>query len=337
MSTVTVVIPTYNRGRQLVEVLHHVLKNDTAGFDLIELLVIDDSSAIPAENFIDKSIVHFPFRLEFIVQPNAGPAAARNNGLARAKGEVVIFIDDDVLIESRTIQQHYAAHQQYPDAVVYGNYPYVLPAKPSPVYRYMKKLLDDGLKQIVTANPNQQLVKVESVASGNLSVPKNLFSGTNSLYDTSLSIPAAEEYDLMFSLKQKNIPVYFGIGVMNAWHLQPVTIKDKCIQEFKYGTGIAEVCIKKPEVLALKQVNNIYESNRSLRKTDSKQLKSKKLLKSIFASPLCRAGILLVIKIVEKTAPFDKFLFPMYRFATATYLIAGIRNGEKTYGKEKIF
>jgi len=325
--SLTVVIPTYNRGTQLVEVLNHVLQNDVAGFDLIELLIIDDSSAIPAESFIDRSIIKHPFTLQFIIQKNAGPAAARNNGLARAKGEVVLFIDDDVLVEKRTLREHYDAHKIFPGSVMYGNYPYIIPARITPAYSYMKKLLDDGLQRIIEVHPNQDFVRVEGVASGNLSVPKNIFSEHNSLYDTSLSIPAAEEYDLMFSLLKRGIPVYFGLHTMKAWHLQPVTIKDKCIQEFKYGMGIAEVCIKKPSVLEYAPVRFMFETNGPLLPSDSMSIKLKKSIKSVIVAGPSRSFLKGLTTICEVVLPFNFILFPLYRLATGLSLMAGIKKG----------
>ncbi|MES1198079.1 MAG: glycosyltransferase, partial [Chitinophagaceae bacterium] len=286
---------------------------------------------IPAERFIEKNKINFPFSIDFIRQANAGPASARNNGLAKAKGDIVLFIDDDVLLDVNALQEHIQAHQQKPGSVVYGNYPYVIPEKTSPAYRYMKKLIDDGLKDIIENNPGKHLVKVNSVASGNLSVPKELFSGENNLYDTSLSIPAAEEYDLMYSLKKRGIPVYFGIDIMKAWHLQPVTIKDKCLQEFKYGTGITEVCIKKPEVLAYDPVRIMYENNGPVLQTDSFSVKLKKWVKCLFLFAPTRAFLIGFIGICEKILPVDFILFPLYRFITGLSLMAGIRKGQRMF------
>lgn len=86
---VTVVVPTYNRGPILRETIDSVLAQDFTDF---ELLVIDDGSTDDTARTV-RSIPD-P-RLEYIRQDNAGPSAARNLGIRRARGDLVAFLDDD--------------------------------------------------------------------------------------------------------------------------------------------------------------------------------------------------------------------------------------------------
>ncbi|MEO7923961.1 MAG: glycosyltransferase family A protein [Chitinophagaceae bacterium] len=330
--TLSIVIPTYNRGPQLVQVVDHILESNIRNTNYVEIIVIDNSSAIPAERFIDRRKIVEPFSLEVITQPNNGPGAARNIGLSRARGEIIVFIDDDVLIGKHTLEEHQAAHLQHPGAVIFGGYPYSIPQRETQEYRFLKGLLDEGMKPLAEKKTKENLVQVNAVASGNLSIEKKFF---NSLYDTSLHTPVAEEYELNYSLFRKNIPIYTGIGVMQAWHLQPPTIKDKCKQEYKYGLGIAEVCIKRPEVLELDTVRWLFDANREVRGSDMLRAKTKKVIKNFLAIGFIRKALLGMIHLLSHIFTSDKILFPLYRVLAGIYLFAGIRKGMRSFKKHK--
>lgn len=63
---------------------------------------------------------HPPYPLIAAVQANRGPASARNHAITLAHGEIVLFLDDDVVPERGTIAHHVAIHQNSDDAVVMG-------------------------------------------------------------------------------------------------------------------------------------------------------------------------------------------------------------------------
>lgn len=85
----SVVICTYNRRDIVVEAIDVVLAQSFRDF---ELIVIDDGSA--DDTYEVCSAIDDP-RLHVITQPNGGLSAARNTGLAAARGSFVVFLDDD--------------------------------------------------------------------------------------------------------------------------------------------------------------------------------------------------------------------------------------------------
>lgn len=86
---VSVVIPLYNKAEYIARTMQSVLMQT---YRNIEVIVVDDGSfdggAQIIHNFHDS-------RIKVIRQDNAGPAAARNRGLAAAKGEYIVFMDAD--------------------------------------------------------------------------------------------------------------------------------------------------------------------------------------------------------------------------------------------------
>ncbi|MGI4824391.1 MAG: glycosyltransferase [Janthinobacterium lividum] len=84
---VSVVIPCYNHGRYLVEALTSVWAQD---YLAVEILVIDDGST---DDTREVALRYASVR--YYYQPNQGPSAARNAGIARSSGEYLVFLDAD--------------------------------------------------------------------------------------------------------------------------------------------------------------------------------------------------------------------------------------------------
>ena len=99
-ASLTVVIPCYNAERYLAEAIESVLSQAPDG----ELIVVDDGST-------DASVAvasGFGGRLTLVRQQNAGASAARNRGLAIARGSVVGFLDADDLFPAGSISRRLA-------------------------------------------------------------------------------------------------------------------------------------------------------------------------------------------------------------------------------------
>lgn len=88
-SKVSIVIPLYNKAAYIRRALASITAQT---FDDFEVIVVDDGStdegAVIVTDFSDA-------RVRLIKQPNAGPGAARNAGLAQAHGQFIAFLDAD--------------------------------------------------------------------------------------------------------------------------------------------------------------------------------------------------------------------------------------------------
>ena len=88
---ISVVIPSYNRPKSLSECLRALdVQEATLNY---EVIVIDDGSKIPLADSINT--LEFSFPLRILRQENQGPGAARNYGVHQAKGDIILFTDDD--------------------------------------------------------------------------------------------------------------------------------------------------------------------------------------------------------------------------------------------------
>lgn len=113
---ISLVIPTCNKLSRLKLVLAS-LARQTYPREKWETIIVDDGSTDGTETYIGASPYGLPIR--YIRKANQGRAAARNSGLAAARNELVIFIDDDVILSPEFIAAH-AALQQGGGGVVHG-------------------------------------------------------------------------------------------------------------------------------------------------------------------------------------------------------------------------
>lgn len=107
--TVSVVIPTFNRRARLGRVLA-ALASQTFPRDEFEVVLVSDGSTDGTDDYLESSNVPLP--IVAVSQPNAGPAAARNRGVEIANGDLVLFVDDDVVAAPDLVEQHAKTHQR---------------------------------------------------------------------------------------------------------------------------------------------------------------------------------------------------------------------------------
>lgn len=89
---VSVIIPTYNRRPFLAEAIHSVLAQTSP---CNEILVIDDGSKDDTANLVEEAAWRSPVPVRYFYQSNRGAAAARNLGIAKARSEILCFLDSD--------------------------------------------------------------------------------------------------------------------------------------------------------------------------------------------------------------------------------------------------
>jgi glycosyltransferase involved in cell wall biosynthesis len=95
-ASITIVIPAYQAEGFLTRALDSVATQSDTDW---ELIVVDDGSQDGTLALAQRHAARDPARIRVLAQPNAGPAAARNRGMAEAQGEYVLFLDaDDALM-----------------------------------------------------------------------------------------------------------------------------------------------------------------------------------------------------------------------------------------------
>ncbi len=205
----SLVIPTYNRKPILSKCLKALefqqLTNDSVvtGY---EVVVVDDGSTDGTVEWLQEYQLQFP-NLRWIQQEHQGPAAARNLGVNSAVGDIIIFIDSDLVVTENFLQAH-------GEALLQGQ----------------KNLGSDRLftygAVINTCNfenPTSEPYKVTDFsaayfATGNVAIPRHWLEKAG-LFDTSFQLYGWEDLELGVRLKQLGLKlIKCPAAVGYHWH-----------------------------------------------------------------------------------------------------------------------
>jgi glycosyltransferase involved in cell wall biosynthesis len=118
MMKVSIVIPTYNQEEILAKTLDYLMVQDYPKGQY-EIIVVDDGSTDGTQEMA-KSKLGSGVGLRYFYQKQRGPHFARNLGMDKARGEIIIFVDSDIFTPSNFISEHVKFHQKFGDVVVSG-------------------------------------------------------------------------------------------------------------------------------------------------------------------------------------------------------------------------
>jgi GT2 family glycosyltransferase/peptidoglycan/xylan/chitin deacetylase (PgdA/CDA1 family) len=163
----SVVVPTYQR-RDLVRGLLHALARQDTHEPFEAVVVVDGSTDGTAAALRCQP---YPFPLAVLHQPNRGAARARNRGVDHARGEVVLFLDDDMEPDPGLIRTHLEAHEAGAQVVMGA-----MPLHPESPDNIMAESVGQWADELAAqcAHPGYQLGP-QDVFTGHMSIRRDLF------------------------------------------------------------------------------------------------------------------------------------------------------------------
>jgi glycosyltransferase involved in cell wall biosynthesis len=111
----SIVVPVYNRPGEMKELLESLDKQSCRDF---EVIVLEDGSTQTSEEVVRSFQGVFP--IEYTSKENSGPSDSRNQGIAMAKGEYVLFLDSDCIVPSGWLQSIANFLKLNPSVVFFG-------------------------------------------------------------------------------------------------------------------------------------------------------------------------------------------------------------------------
>jgi glycosyltransferase involved in cell wall biosynthesis len=97
---ITVITPSYNQGQFLEQTIKSVVGQ---GYPNLEYLILDGGSTDNSPKIIKKYAKKYPNVIKWRSEPDKGQVAAINEGLAKAKGEIVTYLNSDDFYRSRSL------------------------------------------------------------------------------------------------------------------------------------------------------------------------------------------------------------------------------------------
>jgi glucosyl-dolichyl phosphate glucuronosyltransferase len=96
---ISVIIATYNRCESLRGTLDSLLAQEEDGGLDYEVLAVDNNSRDKTREVVESYMPGFRGKLRYLFEPRQGKGFALNQGIKEAKGEIVVFTDDDVIAD----------------------------------------------------------------------------------------------------------------------------------------------------------------------------------------------------------------------------------------------
>lgn len=212
----SVVIATRNRGRSLVRLIEQLGTQalDAAAF---EIVVVDDGSPEPVAPALDGVAVAPALRgirIEW-----SGPALARHQGASMARGDVLVFLDDDMQVGPEFLAAHLAHHERTPSAVVLGRIQPDPGLRTMPVFeRYHARQIDRWREGVLAGRVAPRGVHL---CTGNVSMRRADYEAVGG-FDASLQ--RSEDRELGIRLEQHGCAILHGddaVAVHSSDHTDP--------------------------------------------------------------------------------------------------------------------
>jgi len=119
----SVVIPTFQRSDLLANTLAYLNKQDRY-LDDLEVIVVDDGSQDGGKtrDMVDQFQAKYDLRYIYLERTeDASASRTRNAGLDVSGGEIVVFMDDDILVRENFLAEHARYHDQYDSLLTLGH------------------------------------------------------------------------------------------------------------------------------------------------------------------------------------------------------------------------
>ena len=227
---ISIVIPTRNRAYELERCLT-ALQDEPAD----EVVVVDDGSTDDTPSVLRR----FGW-VRSVPREHGGRSAAKNSGVAAASGDLILFIDDDVIPTPGLVQRHVAHHQRFPDPseALLGRVTW----SPSVnVTRHMRWLEDGGPLFAYDQIDDPADVSFRHLYTANLSLKKEFLEP----FDEEL--PIYEDTELGYRLSRRGLRLRYDAEALGH-HLREETPERTEERMREVGAAAAMVHEKWPEL-----------------------------------------------------------------------------------------
>lgn len=226
---VSVIIPTYNGAQKVLALLSN-LSNQT--FQDFKIYIGIDGSTDNTRKLLEGQHFFSSQRISIFEQSNQGRAIIRNRTASLAKGQILVFLDDDMEPEKELLEKHYKHHLEKKGSVIGGNQLDINNNK-SDYLNYKSQLSNNWMQKY---NNQPQLLNDSNLflTAANFSIPNKLFKKLRGFDERLKDI---EDWDFAVKTYEKGYNVYFDKTII-AYHINPVTLKEDIFRQREYNKAI---------------------------------------------------------------------------------------------------
>ena len=211
--TISIIIPTYNGAHKLPALINSLTAQTILPDEII--VVVDGSTDNTLE--VLSAFQHISPNLRIIVQGNAGRSAVRNRGASEAKGDLLVFLDDDMLPQPECLATHVTHHQAIQSSILTGSQ---IDSHNDTDFQRFKVILSQRWSSQLNKIKGRPLQnKSIFLSAANFSIPSSLFRELGG-FDPRLT--DAEDFDLAVRASEAGVPLYYNHDAL-AYHEDKIT------------------------------------------------------------------------------------------------------------------
>jgi len=317
----SVIVPTYNRPTALARTLAALRDMDFPA-DRLEIVVVDsggDESS--AERLAGQNGALYSRH------PDRGVAAARNHGASLASGELLMFVDDDIVVEVSNLRQHEAIHMSHDDCLVSGHWEFDPELRQrlvrSSLGRWRLEYEDlynrpDG----VAGDAHHGQVHPRTLSAANLSIRADTFSSLDG-FDERFPV-GAEDQDLTWRAAKAGCLLVYDYEIPVIHNDQHSDLISLCSRQERGAIGTVYFARKNPDAPAFPMLT----MNGPLRREDSARAVVRKLSRDVLSRRVPLALAHRVVAVVESARPNGGWpLEFLYRAVGGLHVFRGVRRG----------
>ena len=208
---ISVIIPTYNGAKKIFKLLDSLSIQTLIPEQII--IVIDGSSDGTYELLLNyqNNLINSN-NLKIIRQSNKGRSITRNSGVNHASHDLLIFIDDDMILDINFISAHFTHHSIFKNSLVTG--PQVNLDSNSPFDKFRNMLSHRWSSEFIKYDNLPLPDNITYLTAANFSILKFNFFNLRG-FDEQLK--DAEDFDLAYRAKLTNYDIFYLHNAF-AWH-----------------------------------------------------------------------------------------------------------------------
>jgi GT2 family glycosyltransferase len=243
----SVIIPTRNRAGSLKLLLESLAEPSHRGIPETEIIVVDNGSTDETRRWLDTQRGQNPSgRLIVLDEPRAGKSNALNRALSVARGEILMVLDDDVVIDSNCLAKHAEAHAQNQFAAIQGR---ILPgrdrignpAEANRLWEYNIPLIDYG----------DEIVAIRGLTGTNMSFKRAVFEKIG-FFDPRLGPGAAgfsEDTEYSIRIRQAGFKIGYTPDAIVYHELNPSRYGRDYNRAVEYRKGVSRSVYRRDSIL----------------------------------------------------------------------------------------
>jgi glycosyltransferase involved in cell wall biosynthesis len=233
---------TYNRAKQLPQTLRAVCEQDFPANDYEVVVVDNNSTDNTAEICAEFGAKDSDKQFRYFKEERQGFSFALNRGIQEAKGEFLIFADDDETVNPDHLTRLDAHLKRFPQAEL-GASPVV------PVYEITPKWMSHFTRRLIGGYFNQgnevkKLGFKNYPGTGHTIIKRELYQKFG-YYNTELgrkgnSLIGAEDKDMFLRLHSNHITCYYFPDIPVYHHIPQSKLTDAYFRRLTYSIGLSE-------------------------------------------------------------------------------------------------